>query len=234
MNRSRIEAGVCVALAALCLALSAGCGRAGDERRDRHLRRARAAKDAQDIDRAIELCDQALRRHPDLASAHREMGLMLHHYRGDHVGAIYHYQRYLKLRPDASDREEVEGMIRECRLSYAGQIAESPEEVRNDLRARDQRIQALEREVAGLRAQTQARASAPLAAEPARVPAAAPSSAAAPERVHVVQAGENLATISERYFGTRARWKDIFNANQDRLTDANNLRVGTRIAIPAE
>ena len=232
MNRSRIEAGVCVALAALCLALSAGCGRAGGERRDRHLRRARAAMAAQDIDRAIELCDQALRRHPDLASAHREMGLMLQHYRGDPVGAIYHYQRYLKLRPDAPDREEVEGMIRESRLSYAGQIAESPEEVRNDLRARDQRIQALEREVAGLRAQ--ARASAPPPAEPARVPAAAASAAVLSERVHVVQAGENLATISERYFGTRARWKDIFNANQDRLTDANNLRVGTRIAIPAE
>jgi nucleoid-associated protein YgaU len=48
----------------------------------------------------------------------------------------------------------------------------------------------------------------------------------------VVEAGENLATISTRYYGTPSRWKNIFNANQGRLTDANNVRVGTRLNIP--
>ncbi|MGD9613467.1 MAG: LysM peptidoglycan-binding domain-containing protein, partial [Kiritimatiellia bacterium] len=57
--------------------------------------------------------------------------------------------------------------------------------------------------------------------------------AAAPApQIHVVPAGDNLATISPRYYGTPAKWKLIFNANQDRLSDANNPRVGTRIDIP--
>ena len=68
--------------------------------------------------------------------------------------------------------------------------------------------------------------------EPTAVPAVQPTAPATGERIHVVQAGENLATISSRYYGTPAKWKLIFNANQDRLTDANNLRVGTRIVIP--
>ena len=46
MERSRIEVGICAALAAACLLLAAGCGRAPAERRDardRYLRRAQAA-----------------------------------------------------------------------------------------------------------------------------------------------------------------------------------------------
>ena len=50
----------------------------------------------------------------------------------------------------------------------------------------------------------------------------------------MVQAGENLGAISTRYYGTPSRWKDIFNANRDKVPDANNVRVGTRLDIPKE
>ena len=241
MRRVAIHIGAVAGLALLCAALFAGCGRASDDRRearDRHLRRAQAAKEAQDVDRAIELCERALRRRPDLALAHRELGLMLHNYRQDYVAAIYHYQRYLSLRPDAEGREDIEQLIRHCRISYAALIAESPEEVRKDLRARDRRIQELERELSALRnpgAAPEAAAKPAGKAKGAKAAASDPApGGAAPARVHVVQAGENLATISMRYYGTRAKWKAIFDANRDRLADANNLRVGTSIAIPAE
>ena len=233
MKRDAIQAGILSGLAVLCIALATGCGRISDERRearDRYLRRAEAAKDAQDIDRAIEWCEQALERRPNLALAHRELGLMLDNYRQDYVSALYHYQRYLQLRPDSPNRADIESLIQHCRISFAGQIAESPEEVKRNLQARDARIRALELEVSTLRARSG------VAATPAPAAAAAPvpAPAAAAAQVHVVQAGENLGAISTRYYGTPSKWTAIFNANRDRVPDANNVRVGTRLDIPKE
>ena len=226
----------------LCLLLLAGCGRVPDDRRearDRYLRRAEAAKNAQDIDGAIAYCEKAVQRRPDLALAHRELGLMLDNFRQDYVGAIYHYQRYLQLRPDSENREAIEQLIRHCRVSFAAQIQETPEEWKNDLRARDLRIQKLELELSDLRAgKPVVQQEKPPAKETKSIPlqfssAAAPTNAPAVQ-VHIVQVGENLATISTKYYGTPSKWKTIFNANRERLTDANNLRVGTQITIPKE
>ena len=236
MRRDAIQAGILSGLAVLCIALATGCSRVSDDRRearDRYLRRAEAAKDAQDIDRAIELCEQALERHPNLALAHRELGLMLDNYRRDYVSALYHYQRYLQLRPDSPNREDIEALIQHCRISFAAQIAESPDELKRDLQARDARIRALELEVISLRARSGV-ASAPVPAAPAvsATPVSAPAAAAA--QVHVVQVGETLGAISTRYYGTPSKWTAIFNANRDKVPDANNVRVGTRLDIPKE
>ncbi len=223
-------------LAMLCIAWTAGCGRVSDERRearDRYLRRAEAAKQAQDIDLAIDWCEKALERRPNLALAHRKIALMLDNYRQDYVPAIYHYQRYLQLRPDSPARADIEALIQQCRISFAAQIAESPGEWKRDLQARDARIRALEMEVSRLRVPA-GEAFAPQApAEPAG-PAAASMEAASSSavRIHVVQAGETLGAISTRYYGTPAKWTAIFNANRSILPDANNVRVGTRLEIP--
>ena len=102
MKWATIPVGAWLALALLGGAVWPGCAPSGGEAwevRDRHLRRARAAKDAQDVDRAIDLCEKALARKPDLALAHRELGLMLDNYRQDYLRALYHYRRYLELRP---------------------------------------------------------------------------------------------------------------------------------------
>lgn len=222
----------------VCLAVWAGCSpRSEDAReaRNRYMRRAYAAKEAQDIDGAIEWCRQALERRPNLALAHRELALMLDQYREDHVGAIYHYRRYLELRPDLPDRQAVEDLIRHCRVSLAMAVSDTPEEWQRDLQVRNERIRELEKEIALWRAggaSPTPGASAPTArrAEPAA--ATARPAAQEPMQMHVVQAGENLATISLRYYGTRARWKTIFDANRDRLTNANNLRVGDALVIP--
>lgn len=231
------------ALALLCATGLGGCARAGSDARDardRRLRRALEAKAAQDIDRAIALCEQALARKPDLALAHRELGLMLDNYRGDYVGALYHYRRYLELRPGAPQRAAIEELIRHCRVSFAAQMAESPEELKRDLQVRDARIRQLELEVAAWRARGGTAAGSPAIApavpppvknEPAAVP---PAPAAPAVRTHIVQPGETLATISARYYGTPAKWQTLFDANRDTLANANNLRVGARLTIPAE
>ena len=210
MKRSRIEAGIFAACAALCLALACGCGRASEDRRDardRNLRRAQAARDAEDLDAAIRWCEKALARRPDSPRAHRELALIYDHFKQDYVPALYHYRRYLELRPDSEDRADVEDMLAKCGRAFAAQVAAAPA---------DQP------------------AAVPARAEPPPAPAAAAVSPApaASTSVHVVQPGETLGTISARYYGTPAKWSVLFNANRDRVPDANNVRVGTRLDVP--
>lgn len=211
MKRSRIEAGIFAACAALCLALAVGCGRASEDRRDardRNLRRAQAAREAEDLEAAIRWCEKTLARRPDSPRAHRELALIYDHFKQDYVPALYHYRRYLELRPDAEDRADVEDMLAKCSRAFAAQIAAAPA---------DQPV------------------AVPARPEPPPPPAAAPAvppDPAAPAQVHVVQPGETLGTISTRYYGTPAKWSVLFNANRDRVADANNVRVGTRLDIP--
>ena len=167
------------ALAALLvLAAAAGCRRASDDQREarnRHMRRALAAKDAQDIDGAIEWCERALDRKPDLALAHRELALMLDGFREDYVAAIYHYRRYLDLRPDTPNREAVEELIRHARMNFATQIGATPDEWQRDLQVRNDRIRALETELALWRSGEIQAAAASAAPPPPAPPGPAPA-----------------------------------------------------------
>jgi chromosome segregation ATPase len=64
---------------------------------------------------------------------------------------------------------------------------------------------------------------------PATPPPAAPPPA---PRIHRVVSGDTLTRISSRYYGTWARWQDIYNANRDKLRDADVLPLGAELKIP--
>jgi nucleoid-associated protein YgaU len=63
----------------------------------------------------------------------------------------------------------------------------------------------------------------PLASSPPVVPA---------PRIHTVVEGDSLTRISVRYYGTGARWQDIYEANREVLRGENSLRPGQRLRIP--
>jgi LysM repeat protein len=60
---------------------------------------------------AIECFDEALIANPHSASAHFELGWLYEQKDVDPAAAIYHYDRYLKLRPNAADAETVKQRI---------------------------------------------------------------------------------------------------------------------------
>jgi nucleoid-associated protein YgaU len=51
-------------------------------------------------------------------------------------------------------------------------------------------------------------------------------------RIHIVQKGDTLSAISEKYYGTARYWQKIFAANDAVLKDPDRLIPGTRLIIP--
>jgi len=87
-------------------------------------------------------------------------------------------------------------------------------------------------EVDRLTAENQALAAIAPAGKAQAAPAAGPTALAAAGRWHVVQEGDTLTRISVAYYGTAARWRDIFEANRDSLQGRETLAVGQRLQIP--
>jgi len=51
-------------------------------------------------------------------------------------------------------------------------------------------------------------------------------------RTHVVQSGETLAAISQKYYKTRNRSQDILDANQNQLGKKSRIIPGQTLIIP--
>ncbi len=52
-------------------------------------------------------------------------------------------------------------------------------------------------------------------------------------KAHVVQKGETLSSIAAKQLGSTNRFLEIYEANRDQLKDANDVRVGMSLRIPA-
>jgi 5'-nucleotidase / UDP-sugar diphosphatase len=53
-----------------------------------------------------------------------------------------------------------------------------------------------------------------------------------PQRIHIVQKGDTLSSISAKYYGSARQWRKIVAANRDNLPDPNRLTPGSKLIIP--
>ena len=221
----------------VCLVVGCGDGVSLQDRRDERdplLLRARERKNAEDIDGAIKLYNEALDRKPYLASAHLEVGL-LYAKKEDYIRAIYHYQRNIELRPSAQKRDLVEGLIREAKLFYAASLPNRPPGAVEE-------IALLKKEIAALRAPLQGTNSASAAATlvapsssrsgSAPLPPPQPAAAQPAVRTHLVQPGETLAAIAAKEYKDRSKWHKIYEANRDVLSTPQSVRAGQTLVVP--
>ncbi len=51
-------------------------------------------------------------------------------------------------------------------------------------------------------------------------------------RFHTIVKGETLYSLARRYYNDQARWKEIYGANRDNISDPNMIRVGQQLVIP--
>lgn len=51
-------------------------------------------------------------------------------------------------------------------------------------------------------------------------------------QVHVVRPKDTLFKLAREYYNDQARWRDIWNANINRVPDPDKLNVGMKLIIP--
>ena len=52
------------------------------------------------------------------------------------------------------------------------------------------------------------------------------------DRIHKIISGESLAKISKIYYGKSSNWRKIYEANNTKIKDPNDLEIGLEIVIP--
>lgn len=212
------------------------------------MRRARVRKKSQDIDGAIELYNKALERKPQLARAHLEVGLLYDSYKEDYNRAIYHYQRYLELRPQSEKEQLIQDLIRRARLSYAVSLPDTPPGAIEEIAELRKENASLKARLAEFMSRQNVESSAAVASadsektprEGAGVqkkaveqsPAPQPAPAQPPVRTYRVQKGDTLSSIASKMYNDSTAWRKIFDANKNTMKSPANLTVGQTLVIP--
>ena len=181
----------------------------------------------------------------DSPESHLEAGLIYLNDMNQPILAIYHFMKFLELRPDAKQAPEVESLIDTAKKEFARTLPGRPfqsgveqtdllevvERQREESDRLKNRISRLERENQELR-----RRLGTLSATANSGSSSSNRSGGAAEQpaVYVVQPGDTLSSIARKVFGSSARWEEIFQANRNLLRSPNDLRVGQELRVPGE
>lgn len=245
----------------LLLLCTAGCiptrDNGVDEEREPHFQRGRELAKAQDYRGAADAYERALEANPRSGTAHFELGLLFETRLNDPAAAVFHFERFLKLRPTSDKAEVARQRATNCKMELAklfliAPTAPSVQREMDKLRGEIERLglenNQLRRHVEVLTARAAARGvavtSAPVAvvqaaapAAPAPMPVAAkqPETSAKPAqtpastaRTHTVKPGEIPEAIARRY-GVKV--EALLAANPG--LDPKRLKIGQTLKVPA-
>ncbi len=227
---------------------------APDPERTTEYQQARRSYDLHEFKASAQEYEKLLAINPDFAKGHFEVALLYDDKLADPIAAVYHYRRFLELEPNSEKKQLVEDFIERAKVSLLAKLPQSaitdPAEV---ARLRDlnmtlahenemlkTRIANLENAAAAASGRTQAVTATEVeqVAQPMRPPTNAvvtpfPSNTGErPSRVHVVQKGDTLQAIAQKYYGTRSAWTRIYEANKGALSNKNQIKVGQQLVIP--
>ena len=98
---------------------SAGDSNQGDEEKEPHYVLGNSCYNDMDWPGAIEAFQESLEVNPHSAAAHFRLAELYDTKYPDPAAAIYHYQEYLKLEPDAKNRDVINARIHSCKVLLA-------------------------------------------------------------------------------------------------------------------
>lgn len=145
-----------VLVVAVVLAV-AGCVPPGsgstDEEKDPYYLSGKRRVNNYDYQGALEDFEKALEVNPHSAAAHLELGILHEQRTKDYSAAIYHFERFLKYRPDSDFAEPVRQRILSCKQELARTVSLGPV---NQTMQRDlEQLDKLTKENAQLKQQTE-------------------------------------------------------------------------------
>src|SRR5437867_11036972 len=97
-----------------------------DEEKDSHFLAGKSRANALDYEGALDCFEKALETNPHSALAHFEAGLLYEKQKQDHAAAIYHFKRFLQLRPGSGYVEVVKQHILACKQELAKTVSLGP------------------------------------------------------------------------------------------------------------
>jgi len=229
----------------LCLAvvLLSACNKDAEssdarEERDPLVKTGQAYMEQQLWDEAEASFKDALDNDPMMARPHLDLALIYQQYKPNYVHAIYHYDRYLELRPESEKAEFINEQKVKLQQAVANNIIKESPQVKQVL----DELNRLRKENASLKKQlaeasTVAKTAAPTASEQPSPAGSAESGDSQPpaagHQIYHVVAGDTLTKIATRYYGDSAKWDVIYEANKDTLASPGDLRVGQTLVIPS-
>ncbi len=218
-----------------------------DEEKEPHFLEGKSRYNALDYKGAIESYEKAVEVNPQSGAAHLELGLLYEQNVQDFAAAIYHFQRFLILRPKSEFDDRVKQQIVACQQELAKSVSLPPisqrlqndyeklsgqnKQLTNDLIAARAYIAQLER-LTNQMAHSVA-APRPVISPALSISAATPvmgmrvAPASTTGQTHSVKAGETPSVIARKY-GVRL---DALMAANPRL-DARRMQVGQSLNIP--
>ncbi|MEI6247056.1 MAG: LysM peptidoglycan-binding domain-containing protein [Verrucomicrobiota bacterium] len=170
----------------------------------------------------------------------------------DPLPAIYHFNQYLRLKPNSEQSPIVRQMVKTAEKMFTQQLPGRPLEpsaggsvdqsaqirkLQNENTKLMLEVSELSRGVRNPEPKNDPRtpgvAAIPDKGTPA-VPGVAPANGrkAPAFTTYVIVAGDTLSKISSKAYGTPTRANDIYNANRDKISSPASLKPGTTLTIP--
>ena len=173
-----------------------------------------------------------------MARPHLDLAMIFQQYKINYIHAVYHYDRYLELRPDAEKAEFINEQKLKVAQALANTLINNSPEVKAVVKERNTLIQQnneLKRQLAA----SQKKKTTPSPAVSAQtvtqtVPKSttpAPVAGQKPKIYHVV-AGDTLTKISTKFYGDPGKSDIIYDANKDMMKSPNDLKIGQTLVIP--
>jgi LysM repeat protein len=123
----RLVSGVCVVWLAVALSGCTPSGRSQlSEEKEPHFVLGKSRVNAMDFQGAIEAFEQSLEANPHSATAHFELGWLYDEKTSDPAAAVFHYQEYLKLNPNADNADVIKQRIYRCKQQLAADVLPLP------------------------------------------------------------------------------------------------------------
>ena len=217
--------------------LATGCGPQAAkldlaEIQDPLIRKAKAKQDQGDYEGALRSLRQALDKRPRLAQAHLDTGLLYDNYKKDYLAAIYHYQRYLELRPDTEKKGMLEDLIRKAKMSYVASFADQLPGHADTFRSLKEENLRLKKDLQVVRANLAQQMLPPAGRAGAAAPGSQHTGGELGSSLYRVQPNETLSAIAAKVYQDPNEWSKIFEANRGSLASPEKLRVGQELIIP--
>ena len=160
---------------------------------------------------------KALDENPLIARPHLDLAIIYQQHIINHIHAIYHYDRYLELRPDTEKKE----FIKEQRLKVARMLASAFLNASPEVKRLIEQNQKLVAEVKRLRGTSNTDNS-----------GQEKVSKTDGYTIYHVKKGDTLSRIAKQFYNDPAQWELVYNANRDSLKSPSGIRVGQTLIIP--